>query len=132
MYDLHMEFPNTPGALARFGQAMGGAGIPIEGGGVFADGERAVAHFLFRDGEAAKRAAEEGGITVIALRETLVRRLKQGTPGQLGAICAALTSVGVNIITQYSDHHNRLILVCDEMKKAAVATKAWADEADAT
>ena len=131
MYDLHTEFPNTPGALAQFGEAMGKAGIAIEGGGVFANGERAIAHFLFRDGEAAKRAAESAGITVVALCETLVRRLKQGTPGQLGAFSAALASAGVNIVTQYSDHHNRLILVCDDMLKAAAATEAWIDEPDA-
>ena len=128
MYDLHMELPNTPGALARFGEAMGVAGIPVEGGGAFANGERATAHFLFRDGEAAKRAAEAAGIAVVALREPLVRRLRQGIPGQLGAICRALAAAGVNIVTQYSDHHNRLILVCDEMEEAARATEAWTDD----
>jgi len=127
MYDLELDLPNVPGALAQLGEAMGRAGIPVEGGGVFANSARATAHFLFRDGEAAKQAAEGAGFSVVAVREPLIRRLKQGTPGQLGAISRALADAGVNIITQYSDHQNRLVLVCDQAEKAANATKAWSD-----
>ena len=127
MYDLELDLPNTPGALAQLGEALGRAGIPVEGGGVFSNGARANAHFLFRDGEAAKQAAESADISVVAVREPLIRRLKQGTPGQLGAISRALADAGVNIVTQYSDHHNRLVLVCDQLEKAANATQAWSD-----
>jgi len=67
---------------------------------------------------------------VVAVREPLIRRLKQGTPGQLGAISRALADAGVNIVAQYSDHHNRLVLLCDRMEKAASATEAWSDKID--
>lgn len=127
MFDLEMDVPNTPGALAQIGEAMGAAGIPVEGGGVFGVGARATAHFLFRDGAAAERAAEAAGIRVVAVRAPLIRRLKQGTPGQLGAIGRALADARINILAQYSDHHNRLILICDEMETAARATQAWTD-----
>ncbi len=130
MYDLEFDLPNTPGKLAQIGEVMGEAGIPVEGGGVFKAGERAIAHFLFRDGQAARRAAQAAGISVVAVREPLIRRLKQGTPGQLGAISRALADAGVNIVTQYSDHHNRLVLICDQMEKAASATQAWSDAVD--
>ncbi len=130
MYDLELDLPNTPGALAKIGEVMGEAGIPVEGGGVFVVGERAIAHFLFRDGQAAERAAQAAGIRVVIVREPLIRRLKQGTPGQLGAISRALADAGVNIIAQYSDHHNRLILLCDQVEKAASATEAWSDKVD--
>lgn len=128
MFDLEFDLANRPGALADLGEAMGRAGVSFEGGGVFSQGERAVAHFLFQDGEAARAAAEAAGIRVVALREPLIRRLKQGTPGQLGAIARALAGAGVNILTQYSDHHNRLVLICDKPEVAAGATRAWADE----
>jgi len=130
MYDLEFDLPNTPGALAQIGEVMGEAGIAVEGGGVFGVGERAIAHFLFRNGQAAQRAAQAAGISVVAVREPLIRRLKQGTPGQLGAISRALADAGVNIVTQYSDHHNRLVLICDQLEKAASATEAWSDKVD--
>jgi len=128
MFDLEFNLANRPGTLADLGQAMGRAGVSFEGGGVFGHGNRAVAHFLFKDGEAARQAAEAAGIAVVAMHEPLIRRLKQGTPGQLGAISRALAEAGVNILTQYSDHHNRLVLICDEPEKAVKATRAWQDE----
>lgn len=127
MFDLEFDLAHRPGALAELGEAMGRAGVPFEGGGVFGQGDKAVAHFLFRDGEAARAAAEAAGIAVIAMQRPLIRRLKQGTPGQLGAIARALGEAGVNILTQYSDHHNRLILICDRPKVAEEATRAWED-----
>ena len=56
----------------------------------------------------------------------LVRKLDQERPGELGRIAAALGEAGVNILTQYSDHSNRLILVVDDREKAAAATTQWA------
>lgn len=126
MQDVEFDLPNTPGTLAHLGETMGRAGIAFEGGGVFARDGRAVAHFLFRDGDAAKRAAEAAGIRVVAVTVPLIRKLKQGTPGQLGAIARALADAGVNVLTQYSDHDNRLILLCDQPDSAARATEAWA------
>lgn len=125
MYDLAVRLADKPGELARFGEAMGRAGVSIEGGGVFTMGREAHAHFLFDDGEKARRAAEQAGLEVIAVRKALVRKLNQGQPGQLGAIARALAQAGVNIVTQYSDHANQLILVVDDMDKATAATKEW-------
>lgn len=126
MFDLEFDLTNRPGALAELGEAMGRASIPFEGGGVFQHRSRAIAHFLFRDGEAARQAAEAAGITVIAMRRPLIRKLKQGTPGQLGALTRALADAGVDITTQYSDHHNRLILICNNPEAATQATMSWA------
>ena len=62
---------------------------------------------------------------MVAVREVLVRRLKQEVPGQLGAICSALGEASVNIITPYSDHANQLILVTDDIDKARRVTAEW-------
>ncbi|AAL51335.1 hypothetical protein BMEI0153 [Brucella melitensis bv. 1 str. 16M] len=125
MYDLQFHLMNRPGTLAELGEAMGRAGVPFEGGGVFSNGDQAIAHFLFLDGEAAARAAAEAGIPVIAIRNPLIRRLKQGTPGQLGAISRALAEAGVNVLVQYSDHRNRLVLICDQEDVARRVTEEW-------
>jgi hypothetical protein len=125
MYDIHVLLPHQPGALARFGQALGAAGVSLEGGGVFVVGDAGHAHFLVEDGKRARQAVEAEGFEVVAVREVLVRRLNQERPGELGRIAAALGEAGVNILAQYSDHANQLILVVDDPKKAVAATAGW-------
>ncbi len=126
MYDLYVGLNHRPGALAALGEALGRAGVSLEGGGVFAADGVAHAHFLVEDGSAAREAALAAGLDVQAVRPVLVRRLDQGRPGQLGAICRALADAGVNIETLYSDHANRLILVLDDPDRGAAVTEAWA------
>jgi hypothetical protein len=126
MYDIHVLLDDRPGSLALFGRVMDEAGVSLEGGGIFITDGKGHAHFLVHDGERAKAAALAAGLDVVAVREVLVRRLKQDQPGQLGAIAAALAEVSVNIITQYSDHSNQLILVVDDFQKADEATRDWA------
>jgi len=126
MYDVAIELPGQPGSLARFGEALGAAGVSLEGGGVFTMDGIGYAHFLVEDGEAARAALEQAGLGTAAIRPVLIRRLKQEVPGQLGAIARALAEAGVNIETQYSDHANRLILVIDDLKTADRATADWA------
>ncbi|MDM5078571.1 amino acid-binding protein [Aeromonas media] len=125
MYDIHVMLPDNPGTLGLFGSLMGRAGVSLEGGGMFTLGGAGHAHFLVEDGATAARAAEQGGLEVVAVREVLVRRLKQEVPGQLGAICSALGEASVNIITLYSDHANQLILVTDDIDKARRVTAEW-------
>ena len=126
MFDVSIELPDRPGSLARFGEALGAAGVSLEGGGVFTVDGVGHAHFLVEDGEAARQALEAAGLGVATIRAVLIRRLKQEVPGQLGAIARALADAGVNIETQYSDHANRLILVVDDMTAAERVTSEWA------
>lgn len=126
MYDIHVLLPDEPGALGRFGAAMGAAGVSLEGGGVFTIGGKGHTHFLVEDGGRAQRAAEASGLEVVAVREVLVRKLDQDRPGELGRLTAALGEARINIVTQYSDHANQLILVVDDPERAAAVTAAWA------
>ena len=126
MDDVAIELPGRPGSLARFGEALGLAGVSLEGGGVFTVDGVGHAHFLVEDGEAARRALERAGLGTATIRPVLICRLKQEVPGQLGAIARALADAGVNIETQYSDHANRLILVVDDMETAERVTGDWA------
>jgi hypothetical protein len=126
MFDIAIDLPDEPGALAHFGEALGAAGVSLEGGGVFTVAGIGRAHFLVEDGEAARQALARAGIGTASVRPVLIRRLRQGAPGQLGAIARALAEAGVNIETQYSDHANRLILVVDDMEAGEQATMDWA------
>jgi hypothetical protein len=126
MDDVCIDLPGRPGSLARFGEALGSAGVSLEGGGVFTVDGIGHAHFLVEDGAAARAALEHAGLGTATVRPVLIRRLKQDVPGQLGAIARALADAGVNIETQYSDHANRLILVVDDFETAEQATSDWA------
>lgn len=125
MRDLMIELENRPGALAEMGEALGKAGVSIEGGGCWIFDGKAIAHFLFHDGRAARQALEETGIKVLQDREVLIQKLKQGQPGQLGKISRFMAEAGVNIEVQYSDHHNQLILVVDDIEKGRLVSEKW-------
>lgn len=125
MFDLEIALENQPGALAAMGEALGRAGVSIEGGGAFVVEGRGVAHFLFEDGNAARRALETAGIRVVRDREVVVLRLRQGMPGQLGLLCRRMADAGVNIEVQYSDHANQFILVVDDIEAARRVASEW-------
>ena len=128
MRDLEIVLENRPGALAAMGEALGRAGVSVEGGGAWVVGGRGVAHFLFEDGAAARRALEAAGIQVLEEREVLVQRLKQDVPGQLGMLTRRMAEAGVNIEVLYSDHSHQLILVVDDLARGRVVSEAWARE----
>ena len=128
MKDLTIALENRPGALAEMEEALGRAGVSVEGGGAFVVNGVGVAHFLFTDGARARRALEGAGIRVLAERDVLVQRLRQGEPGQLGKISRRMAEAGVNIEVQYSDHDHQLILVVDDFEKGRAVSEAWMRE----
>jgi hypothetical protein len=123
--DLTIELENRPGALAEMGEALGRAGVSVEGGGVFVVNGVGVAHFLVHDGAAARAALEAAGIRVVEENEVLVQRLRQDEPGQLGKIGRKMADAGVNIRVQYSDHDHQLILVVDDYERGRLVSEDW-------
>jgi hypothetical protein len=128
MQDLTIALDNRPGALAEMGEALGRAGVSIEGGGAFVVKGEGVAHFLFADGEAARKALVAANINVLAVRDVVVQRLNQGKPGQLGMLTRRMAEAGVNIEVLYSDHDHQLILVVDNLEKGRGVAAAWSRE----
>jgi hypothetical protein len=107
------------------GEALGRSGASIEGGGAWVVNGRGAAHFLFADGEAARRALQAAGIRVLREREVVVARLRQTEPGQLGKLCRRMADAGVGIEVLYSDHDHRLVLVVDDVSRARIVAAAW-------
>jgi hypothetical protein len=126
MHDLEILMDDRPGELARMGDAVGAAGLSIEGGGVFVIEGRGVGHFLFRDGPGARDTLRAAGLTVVACREVVTLRLDQEQPGQLGKAARAMADAGVNIEVQYSDHHHQLVLLVDDRVRAEKVAREWA------
>lgn len=131
MQDVTISLDHRPGELARMGEVLGRAGISIEGGGTFLVGDKGIGHFLFHHGAAARRALEREGITVLAVRDVVVQKLRQDEPGQLGKLCREMAKAGVNIEVQYSDHSNQLILVVDNIDIAREVSARWSQRAAA-
>ena len=125
MKDLAIALENRPGALAEMGEALGRAGVSVEGGGAFVVDGSGIAHFLFADGAAAAGALQAAGIRVLAQRDVLVQRLNQSEPGQLGKISRRMAEAGVNIEVIYSDHDHQLILVVDDIERGRAVSEAW-------
>jgi hypothetical protein len=128
MFDLTLLLDNRPGALAEMGEALGRAGVSLEGGGAWVVDGRGHAHFLVEDGAAARRALEAAGIRVLQTREVIAVRLKQAVPGQLGMLTRRMADAGVNIEVLYSDHDHRLILVVDDPAGGRRVADAWMRE----
>lgn len=128
MKNLAIELEDRPGALAEMGEALGCAGVSVEGGGVFVVGGSGVAHFLVADGDVAagRQALLAAGIRLVAVREVIDLRLRQEVPGQLGSLARRMASAGVNIEVQYSDHDHHLILVVDDPARGRQVAAEWA------
>ena len=127
MKDIAIHLQNKPGALADMGEILGAAGVSLEGGGMFVENGRGIAHFLVEDAERARQVLETKGINVTGINDVLVQKLQQETPGQLGKISRLMANHNVNILVQYSDHNNQLILVVDNYEKGKLISENWAN-----
>ena len=128
MKDLEILLKNEPGSLALLGETLGKNKISLEGGGVFQNGSLSIAHFLVEDAEKAKNVLQTAGIKVLKINEVLIQKLRQDVPGQLGMFCRRLADAGINILVQYSDHANQLIVVVDDIEKGRKVSEDWMKE----
>jgi len=125
MKDIEILFKNKLGQLELMGEILRKNKISLEGGGVFENGDFSIAHFLVEEADSAKIELEKAGIKVTKINEVIILKLRQDIPGQLGAFCKQLADAKVNILTQYSDHSNQLIIVVDNYEKGKEVSETW-------
>jgi hypothetical protein len=98
MKDLAIVLEDRPGTLAAVGEALGNAGVNIEGLCGFGAGGQGTAHILVADEAAARAALEGAGIAIAAERDVIVMDMAgQDRPGTMGAMARKVADAGVNV-----------------------------------
>jgi hypothetical protein len=121
--DLTVVLQDRPGELARLGEAIGQAGVNIQGMCALTGEGRGVIHLLFDDDSAtaAHRALEEAGMGVADEREVLVVDVTD-QPGTLGGLARALGAANVNIELAYTTFGGvKLVIATDDLASARAA-----------
>jgi hypothetical protein len=108
-------FEDKPGVSAAIGEALGNAGVNVDGG--FGSGKLGEIHVLVDDAAAARSAIEAAGFTVGGEAEAFVVEAAN-SPGELGRSARKLADAGVNIVSHYIASNNRLVFVPDDAEKA--------------
>ncbi len=109
MQDLIVNLENKPGTLAQLGEALGNAGINIEGVcGMAGDGGAEV-HILVQSAQMARTALEEVGIACGAERDVEVVSIVD-QPGEMGRHLRKVADAGVNVDLVYLATSTRLVL----------------------
>jgi hypothetical protein len=121
--DLTVSVADQPGGLADVGEALGNAGINIEGLCGVGLGDRGVIHVLVEDGAAARAALEGAGLNVESEAEAIVSAIPGDvrTPGTLGKMARSVAEAGVNMRAVYLATDNRAVAVTDDNAKALAA-----------
>ena len=120
--DLLVTLKDQPGEGARLGEALGNAGVNIEGLCAIMEGGTGIVHVLVDDVAGAKAALEGAGITVDAETDVLVSPAlgepDVDTPGRFGAMTRALADAGINISLAYVASRNRVVLATSDNQRA--------------
>jgi hypothetical protein len=107
--DLTVTLEDRPGALADMGDALGRAGVNIDGiAGATGSGSPQI-HILVEDAEAARAALAEAGIEVGPAKD-VVKMGFEDRPGELGEIGRRIADTGTNIEVVYISCDGQLVL----------------------
>jgi len=121
--DFTIMLEDRPGELARVGEALGNAGVNIEGvAGAVTDG-RGVLHLAIEDADAARSALSAAGVEISGEAEAAVMDIGGGAnqPGTLGAMARKVADAGVNVQALYLATGNRGVLVSSDNQAALSA-----------
>ncbi len=111
MQDLVINLENEPGTLAQLGEALGNAGINIEGVCAIAGADDAAGevHILVQSAQLARAALEEVGLSGDRERDVEVVSIVD-QPGEMGRHLRKISEAGVNVDLVYLATSTRLVL----------------------
>lgn len=117
-YNLTVKLEDRPGTLATLGEAMGQAGVNIDGiCGVPCEGS-AIIHLLVQDPAHASQVLGEAGFEVERQRQVLLVDITD-QPGELGGIARRLADSGLNIDLLYLTAGMDLVIGVEPLEQAA-------------
>jgi hypothetical protein len=121
--DLTVVLVNRPGADADVMQALGRAGINIDGVTGSGCAGEGILHVLVDEGAEARRALESAGQVVRAEQDVLVWPVDD-RPGEGGAIMRRIAYAGVNVDFLYLTTGGQLVIGASDLEKARTAAMA--------
>jgi hypothetical protein len=102
------------------GEALGNAGVNVDGMCGFPSEGKGVIHLLVEDAGAARAALEGAGIEVAGEREVLVVDIED-QPGAFGAFARKIANESVNFDLVYLATGTRLVVGTNDLEKARAA-----------
>jgi hypothetical protein len=117
--DLTISVDDRPGGLASIGEALGGAGINIEGLCGHALDGRGMVHVCVQDGAAARAALEAAGIKVEGEADAILGEPVQGADqaGTMAPMARAVAEAGINVQAVYLATNSRVVMVTSDNAK---------------
>jgi hypothetical protein len=125
--DLTVVLDDRAGQLAHMGEALGDAGIAIEGFSATTHDGLGVVHVLVENAMVAQNALILADIKVEGEADAVVIDLtadEAGRPGTLGRVAGKVAAAGINISTAYLATRERAVLVTSDNEKAREALQA--------
>ncbi len=121
--DLTIYLGDHPGSLAKVGEALGKAGVNIDGiCGVTVQG-KGVIHILVADAAKARRTLEANHIDVTKETDVVVLDVDD-RPGVLGNVARRLANAGVNLHIAYLATSSKLVVGADDLDKVRAVAEA--------
>lgn len=113
--DLSISVGDEPGGLAGVAEALGSAGVNVEGLAGLGGGGTGHIHLLVDDVAGARSALQGAGYTIEAEREAVVVDASgEDRPGKLAELARKAADAGVNLAACYAATRSRLVFVADD------------------
>jgi hypothetical protein len=125
--DLTVVLDDRAGQLAHMGEALGDAGVNIEGFCATTDEGVGVVHVLVENAMVAQNALILADIKVEGEADAVVIDLTDddaGKPGTLGRVAGKVATAGINVSIAYLATGDRAVLVTSDNEKAREALQA--------
>ena len=118
--DLTIELDEKVGSVASAAEALGKAGVNIEGIFGFVVGGKGVGHVLVADPAKARQALQTAGARVTGEQDVLVLDIED-KPGSLGKVTRKIADAGVNLNAVYLATKTRVVIGARDIEKARAA-----------
>jgi hypothetical protein len=120
--DLTFELEEKVGTVAAAAEALGKAGVNIEGICGFVVGGKGVGHVLVEDAPKARKALEGAGARVTGEQGVLVLDIED-RPGALGKLTRKIADAGVSLNAVYLATKTRVVIGARDLEKARAAAE---------